>query len=506
MLTEKDLYQEYDQYKRLAILKLKQGQWRDGFSLMNLLCVLARQYYLAWTIPEFEDLLYGISKEEIGIRKEKFAKQVKKRIVFYDTQATDNYVLSQQYLAAITSWNVELLYLTTKDVNDPQRKMIKSFLESHDGITVCKISEQLNELERARAIVNKIIEFEPEKCFIQTHSFDVAGVIAFGALENIETYFIETSDHILWLGTKAFDYYINFRSLGYNTCVQHRNIAKEKLLMQPFYPITYGKPYQGIPYINKASIKILSGARLEKIYGAENQYFRMVSTLLKTHPEIEFYYIGAGVYGKLAQTGYLEQIIREFELGQRFHVLGYRSDIVELMDHMDIYMGTYPIGGGLMTQIAASQGIPILQFVSEGLSSSVGEFIDCTNRDQSFVFKEEDLFYEEAKKLIENSGYRKQQGENLKKAILTEEQFNKQLFELIFEGRSHYVPSYYKTDCSKNRENQIEVENFCTHDHSRIIVKNQYVRKKEPIKYLLNCIDFLIHVDKKWLLKKIYGK
>ena len=35
MLTEKDLYQEYDQYKRLAILKLKQGQWRDGFSLMN---------------------------------------------------------------------------------------------------------------------------------------------------------------------------------------------------------------------------------------------------------------------------------------------------------------------------------------------------------------------------------------------------------------------------------------------------------------------------------------
>lgn len=503
MITEEKLYSEFEEYKQLTIQAYKEGKLENCFELMNLVCVLARQYYLVWTIPEFEDILLDISHKRIRGTVSIPSVQDKRRIVFYDTHATDNYVLTQQYLAAVLLWDVEVLFLTTKDMNQANRSLIKKMLDSCKNAKIQQIPEKLDVLKTAQYIVETVSDFNPTECIVHTQSYDLSGIIAFGSLDNIKKYYIETSDHIFWMGTKAFDYYIVFRSLGYNTCIQHRNISAEKILLQPYYPISYSKEFQGFPVGNQESIKILSGARLEKVYGANDKYFELIEGILKQNPNVEFYYIGAGVYGKLAQTAYLEKQIKTRNYGSRFHVLGFRKDITELMKHMDIYMGTYPIGGGLMTQIAASQGLPIVQFVSDGLSGSVGEFIDCENRNQDFVFRNEQKFYDEVLRLVNDPVYRKTKAEKLKNSVLTESEFQKQLSELLTTGRNIYHPDIYENDCSANRKNQIEVENFCSHDHSRIIIKSSYVRKKQPIKYLRNVVDFLFHVDKKWLVKKI---
>ena len=506
MITEKKLYSELEDYKKRTVQLFEAGKMNECLEAMGLACVLARQYYLIWDIPEFEEILSKASADISGKERRQVVRYIKKRIVFYDTHATDNYVLTQQYLAAVLAWDVEVLFLTTKEMDHPERSNIKKMLVDNPNARIQEIPEKMGVMETAKFIKDATEAFEPDICLIHTQSFDLSGIIAYGAIDGATTYYIETSDHIFWLGTRAFDYYIVFRSLGYNTCIQHRGIPHEKILLQPYYPVMYSKRLQPFPIIKDGSVKILSGARLEKVYGAGDKYFELIEEILKRNQNVEFYYVGAGVYGKLAQTSYLEKQIKKRNYGERFHVLGFRNDITELMKRMDIYMGTYPIGGGLMTQIAASQELPIVQFVSEGLSSSVGEFVDCEKKDQHFVFSDTEKFLDEVSKLVNDFDYRKKIARELKASILKEEEFNEQLKVMLQTGKYTYKPEIYDTDCLANRNNQISIENNCSHDHSRIIIKSGYVRKKQPIKYAVNMIDFLLHVDKKWLLKNVTGK
>lgn len=506
MKTEESLYSELEVLKENTIQAFHKGKHKECFEYMDIACTLARHYYLVWTIPEFEDILLSYSRivNVHDYYKNDYNNEI--RIVFYDTHATDNYVLTQQYLTAALSWNVDILYITNKDMNRPNSKNIKDLLDKSPRAKIEIIPKELDVLEAAEYIIKEVCEFGANKGIIHTQSFDFTGIIAFSALDLVETFYIETSDHIFWLGTKAFDYYVVFRSLGYNTCIQHRGIAENKLLLQPYYPIMYSRELQPYPINHSDSVRILSGARIEKVYGDNDKYFELVEGIIKNNPNVEFYYIGAGVYGKLAQTYYLENQIAKRHYGENFHALGFRNDITELMKEMDIYMGTYPIGGGLMTQIAASQGLPIVQYVSSGLSSSVGEFIDCENKNQPFVFENTNDFYSECNRLIRDKEYRIRIGKDLKGKVLTEQEFNEQIKDIIFKKESHYKPDLYTTSCQANRENQIEIENNCSRDHSRIIVKKPILIKKHPFLYLKNLIEFLAYTDKKWMIKKLMRK
>lgn len=506
MKTEKALYSELEMLKKNTIQAYHNGKYKECFEYLDLTCSLARHFYLLWTIPEFEDILLAFSKSMSVQNRFKNEHGDEERIVFYDTHATDNYVLTQQYLAAALSWNVNILYITNKDMNMPNRKNIKEMLDCSPRAKIEKIPGGLDVLEAAEYIVKMVCDFGTTKCLVHTQSFDLMGIIAFGALDLIEKFYIETSDHIFWLGTKAFDYYIVFRSLGYNTCVQHRGIPSNKLLLQPYYPIMYSRKLQPYPVNHRDSVKILSGARIEKVYGDNDKYFELIEGIIRNNSNVEFYYIGAGVYGKLAQTSYLEKQIAKRQYGDNFHVLGFRNDITELMKEMDIYMGTYPIGGGLMTQIAASQGLPIVQYVAPGLSSSVGEFIDCENRKQPFVFENPNEFYAECNHLIRDKEYRRRIGKKLKHRVLTEQEFNEQAKVLIFNKKSPYKPDQYETDCKANRINQIDIENKCSHDYARILVKKPILLKKHPLLYLKSAIEFITYTDKKWIVKKIIGR
>lgn len=159
-----------------------------------------------------------------------------------------------------------------------------------------------------------------------------------------------------------------------------------------------------------------------------------------------------------------------------------------------------------MTQLAVREGVPIVQYVSEGLSNSVGEFVDCCDRNQSFVFDNKTDFLEEAKKLINDKVYRRERGTEIQSKILSASRFDTELYQLLFNKNSQYKVSEYFVDLSQVRKNQIEIENDVTHDFPRIIVKSRYMRKKQPLKYLKNVLAFLWYSDKKWLLTKLRGK
>lgn len=53
-------------------------------------------------------------------------------------------------------------------------------------------------------------------------------------------------------------------------------------------------------------------------------------------------------------------------------LIGDRHDINEVFKHSDIFLNTYPIGGGLMTQYAAANSKPIL---SLGVKDEIDTYI-----------------------------------------------------------------------------------------------------------------------------------
>ena len=110
------------------------------------------------------------------------------------------------------------------------------------------------------------------------------------------------------------------------------------------------------------------------------------------------------------------------------------------MKHCDIYMNTYPIGGGLMCQIAASCGKPIINYK---VNPRMDECI-CQTNDINMSFDTIDDFYLEASHLIDDEQYRIQRGQTFKENIINASQFCEALSYLIEYGNGILPIDYLK--------------------------------------------------------------
>jgi len=498
MINESVLRKDYQYFKNEALKQFEKSNYEDSLDCIRTACSIAKSYYLLYQDEELEVLSEKISKV---IFEENKIKKNTEKWVFYDTHTTDNIALTQQYLQALLSWNSEFLYITSRNLDTPNTKLIKAMLLSSPRVSVCEIPNTLSYVDTAKYIYKKIVAYRPERALIQTTSDDVAGIIAWYALDYIERFYIDLSDYSYWLGSRAFDYYVTFRSYGYNICVQHRKISKGKILLQPFYPIMSSKEYKGIPNEYKSGmVKLFSGGRIEKIFGKDDQYFKLVKNILIQNPNAVFYFAGGGAFGKVGQKSYIDKTLKKLGITERFYVLGFRDDIATLMEHMDIYIGTYPVGGGLMTQIAASCGMPIIQYATNGLSDHLDEFLIPKKQMSQIVFDDEDEYYEAVSKSISECELRYEQGETLQSAIITMNEFNNQLEKAVNLKKSSYVVKEYPVDCVELRNNQIDVENHCMHKYPSIMFRSAYLKRHRPFVYFYYLLRIFLFSDQKWFL------
>jgi hypothetical protein len=120
----------------------------------------------------------------------------------------------------------------------------------------------------------------------------------------------------------------------------------------------------------------------------------------------------------------IDRFVKDNGFEGRFVYINYRKDINEVFKHCDIYMGTCPASGSLMSQLAAVNAKPILQYYYPGTPDDETEQAICFNDKFSISFQDEERFMEEAHRLVSDEAYRKRQGERLKHAMITPEQFN----------------------------------------------------------------------------------
>lgn len=503
MITEEKVNVKYNQLIKESFIQLGHKKYEDAYDCIRTACILAKNYYLCYEDDRIEKFITAAGKRFDSESNVDVNETAKERYVFYDTHCTDNVALTQQYLEAIISWNVDFLYITTRDLSSPSRARIKALLDSSGHVSICEISPSLKGDDKIIKIIESVLDYSPSVAFIQTTSDDIEGIIAWSNINSPIKYYIDLSDHSFWLGIHSFDYYIEFRNYGVNICLQHRKIPEKKIIVQPFYPISKSGNYKGLPDLTGKRV-LLSGGRLEKIYGQKDQYFKLIQKILNGNKNTVLLFAGGGAFGKSGERIYIEKKWKELGINDKVYMLGFRDDIVEIFKHADLYIGTYPMGGGLMSQIAASQGLPVVQYATDGLSESLGEFIGEAKGLRKFVFlNDERGFLKETSYLLTHGEERLKQGAILRDSIISPNKFSTELYASVHSGKDLYIRKYYAVDCAQRRENQFEVENKCHHSFYRIMIMSNYIKRHYPIQFIYYCLMFFIYSDKHWLWEQI---
>ena len=282
-------------------------------------------------------------------KKERLLDLNSKKVIFYDYFALENRGLALIYLKGLVKNGYEVVYISyackiqclsriQEILKSKKHKMIFLSTQSDYRTLYCEL-------------YNVFITERPMHAFLYTYPSDVVGIGVFQNLPiDIKRYQINLTDHAYWLGVNAFDYCIEFRNYGIYISEKYRHISSSKILVQPYYPeCNSSEDYGGIPFTVKTNQLIMfSGGSIYKTLDNENTFYDLVEKLLLKYDNLIFWYASETTCASL------RHLINTYP--NRVYHTKERKDIYQVLCHIDIYLNTYPISGGLMLQYAAIAG------------------------------------------------------------------------------------------------------------------------------------------------------
>lgn len=460
-ISKKDVLSIYRYFKNQALKSYHNNSIERCLELIELSSKIAYQFNYFYKDDELERLLAKIADKISGTGKSK--PLILNRYVLIDTNGTDNHGLTQQYIRSMIASGVEFAYVY-EDLDLDRIKIILQELKAYPKATIFAFDRPYSFVERIQKINAFISEYNPEKYLMHIMPWDVVAIVICNILKSVNRYNINATDHAFWLGATCIDYCIEFRNYGYTVSLEKRGLKKQQLLLLPYYPLQNESVFKGLPkYSNQELIKIFSGGSFYKIYGSNEAYFLMVRQLLFENPNTVLFYAGTG------NDYNFKKFIKKNKLQNRIYLLGNRSDIQEVFKNCDIYLGTYPIGGGLMSQYAAINGKPILAYTNPELSTNFLEGL--INHELNLYKTHTSLadFYAHAKRLCENKSLRIAEGNDLKKSVISPSKFNTEFNFIMENNRSERPFKPEKINYSAFSELYLEVENRFGQGFQRLV-------------------------------------
>ena len=415
--SKKDIKTGLRALERVALSSFKRGNPGKALHYLDEYANIASQFNLNYTSEVMESLLELLSKQCIKTVSEYHGDP--DRWVLYDDFCT-TYVLGLQWLEAMASSGKRILYITTRDTSKEGRhKSILDRVSEYSNVE-CVVIPQGKSFQRAQALYDAITGFNASK--IVLHKSDVI------------RYVINLSDQTFWLGSRTIDYCLEFRPFGASVSLQRRGLKEEQILMVPFYPADDKNAFLGFPpECTEDKVIVFSGGDYYKTLDESRMYWKLVKGILVRYPKVVFLFATKNIPEGDRE---IKQFITENHFEDRFIYIRFRPDIYQVFAHCDIYMGTCPTSGSLMSQLAAINGKPILQYYAPGTPDDETEQAICINDHFPISHFNEDSFFKEADKLIRDTDYRKAQGLRLHNAIMQRAQFDNLAVESIITNKS----------------------------------------------------------------------
>jgi hypothetical protein len=417
----------YVAIKKIAFKEYDQNNIQKSLTYIDHAAVIAQQFNWIYADNELEDLLMKISNRII-IPFQNNYEPIKNRLVFFDDFCT-TYVLALQYIKALVAMGKDILYITTKDPNILGPSNLISLIKSYPGVKIEYVDTTKDRIQSILDVYELIISYKPEQVFLHIVSKSVSIPVLYSLPTGIKKTIINLADQTFWLGSKAIDYSLEFRQFGATVSFEKRGLRKEQLIKMPFYPVMDGNPFMGFPPETNNKVIIFSGGDFYKTIDPDKTYWNIVKSILSDNPDVIFLY--ATKKNNNGTMQFIDDFIEKNGFIGRFIYIGFRPDVNEVFRHCDIFMGTCPASGSLMSQLAALNAKPILQYYFPGTPDNETEAAICHNSELRISFQDIANLLEEARKLINDKEYRILKGVELQNSMLTEQQFNNNFSDFL---------------------------------------------------------------------------
>lgn len=421
-LSQRDIKQGYVGLKRLAQKAVKQGQYDLAMQYIQHCATIAQQFNWIYADFELENMLKEIGEQTFSNIPDNY-EAYSNRVVFYDDFHT-TVILAAQYLTALVKAGKEVLYVNAQlSGNKAGQGTLIPYIQMNLPEVKIKIIPYSTPMKQCRALFDAIMDYHPAQILLHLLANSYSIPVWYRLPKACKTYIINLADQTFWLGAKAVDYVLEFRQFGVSVSQQHRGICPAQQLLVPFYPIVDKNPFQGFPKecTEEGKVLIFSGGDIYKVLDDKMTYWRLVKKILDTYPQVVFLF---ATKGDNIGMQVISEFIKQNHYEGRFIYTKFRPDINEVIAHVDIFMGTCPVCGSLMSQLAARNAKPILQYYYPNTPDDETEQAICYYEQFQISFQDEDAFMQEADRLIKGPTYRKAQGERLQKAMISVDQFN----------------------------------------------------------------------------------
>lgn len=366
-------------------------------------------------------------------------------VLFYDSISEDNRGLTQQYIDGLSNSGKTIVYVSEKGKSTLNYDIYKQLREVK-AITfeLPEFKGLLNKSNKLREIIQ---EYSISLAFFHLKPNSIIPFVALYNSDNITKYQINITDHAFWLGDSVFfDFLLEFRDYGCTTSIKKRNFPVKKILKLPYYPWISNTTFGGFPEQAIGKFIFFAGGSLYKIDDYNNSFLKIVNKILNINENIIFLYAGDGNRSNILNY------VSQNNLENRFFLLGNRKDINEVVKRIDVFLDTYPLPGGLMSQYAAINGKPILAYNNREIEKIVG-----TKKFQKFVHYSVDSLVIEARRLFEDRAYYLKRKEFFQSLVLGKSDFDKNI-SLILSGIS---PMQFEQE-------DIDFDEFCSQYIERI--------------------------------------
>jgi hypothetical protein len=446
-----DIMSVYNRQKKKAFKNFQKGKVDNALISIELCAKIAYHINTFYVDNELEVLITELAKCIVKPNFE-FIPQ-KSRYVLIDTNGSDNHGLTQQYIDAFIAADVEFAYIY-EDTDLTKIIKIRNKISECPKATFFHLEQDYNPSDKAILILDFIKSYQPSKYFMHIMPWDTVATMVASLLKHITRFNINATDHAFWLGATLIDYSIEFRDYGCTVSIEKRGLLKEQLLKLPYYPPTNRSRFMGFPSVLKEKhIKVFSGGSLYKILGEGGIYFNVVKRLLEQNPDAHLLFAGTG------QKGHLTRFIEKNNLSHRVHFIGSRQDIIEVFENCDIYLGTFPIAGGLMAQFAALTAKPILAYSNEKLPVNRIEGVICHKEFKKITYNKTEDLLKYAHELCGNSGFRHTEGIKLQNCLMTKKLFEEEFKYMMQNNKSIRTANLEKINYQYFSEIYLEVEN-----------------------------------------------
>lgn len=404
-----------------------QGNWELMMEAVEAFAFIHCSWNQIYTDAEIEEAVQTI-RDKVAVTPFSGEDIHKKTVVFHDGFGVDAWDgLMYIYVKALLSLGYRVIHISSIDVENRQPQF-KELVKNEDVIFEYYCMGGANRIIQAKDICRIINQYKPAMAFLYIAPWDTAAVLAYSWYNGIiKRYMINATDHTFWIGHSAFDVCVEFRNYGAYLSAKHRHIDCSKLVILPFYPtINRTNEFEGFPFETDGYKIVFSGGAPYKTYDSNNTFFKLVLSMLEKHDDVIF------VYAPKSEELNCKEIEKKFPT--RFFLIEKRKDLFELLKHVYLYLSTYPLGGGLMTQYAVTAGKYPLTVADNDAHSGVL----LGNDERELYYGSIEELEEDLDRMLKDPAYLEQKEKKLCNRVITEEKFAEELNNIIENGCSQY--------------------------------------------------------------------